>query len=98
MTVSDGRRYPRDVIKFNCETGYHPTQKPVPLLEYMIKTYTNPGETVLDCCMGSGSTGVAAIKTAREFIGIEKEKDYYAIAKKRIKEAKIENGKGDDGA
>lgn len=98
VTVSDGRRYPRDVIKFNCETGYHPTQKPVPLLEYMIKTYTNPGETVLDCCMGSGSTGVAAIKTAREFIGIEKEKDYYAIAKKRIEEAKIENGKGDDGA
>lgn len=53
---------------------------------------------MLDCCMGSGSTGVAAIKTAREFIGIEKEKDYYAIAKKRIEEAKIENGKGDDGA
>jgi site-specific DNA-methyltransferase (adenine-specific) len=98
VTVSDGRRYPRDVIKFNCETGYHPTQKPVPLLEYMIKTYTNSGETVLDCCMGSGSTGVAAIKTAREFIGIEKEKDYYAIAKKRIEETKIENGKGDDGA
>lgn len=65
------------------ETGYHPTQKPVLLLEYMIKTYTNPGETA-GLYMGSGSTGVAAIKTAREFIGIEKEKDYYAIAKRSI--------------
>lgn len=86
-TISDGRRYPRDVIKFKTETGYHPTQKPVPLLEYMIKTYTDPGEIVMDCCMGSGSTGVAAVRTGREFIGIEKDPNYYAIAEKRIAEA-----------
>lgn len=89
-TVSDGRRYPVDVITFtqaNCEKGkviYHPTQKPVPLLEYLIKTYTNEGETVLDNCMGSGSTGVACINTDRNFIGIEKDEKYFGIAKDRI--------------
>lgn len=90
VVVSDGRRYPRDVLRFKSEIGYHPTQKPVPLLEYMIKTYTNPGETVLDCCMGSGSTGVAAVQMGRAFIGIEKDLDYYAIAKKRIAEAQAQ--------
>ena len=62
----------------------HPTQKPVALLEYLIKTYTNEGETVLDNCMGSGSTGVAALNTGRNFIGIELDPDYFAIAKGRI--------------
>ena len=83
-TVSDGRRYPIDVLEFNSEWGLHPTQKPVALLEYLIKTYTNEGETVLDNCMGSGSTGVASIHTNRNFIGIELDKDYFDIAKKRI--------------
>ena len=67
----------------------HPTQKPVPLLEYLIKTYNNEGETVLDNCMGSGSTGVACVNTSRDFIGIELDEKYFKIAKRRIKDAKI---------
>ena len=67
----------------------HPTQKPVPLLEYLIKTYTNEGETVLDNCMGSGSTGVACVNTSRDFIGIELDEKYFKIANRRIKDAKI---------
>ena len=67
----------------------HPTQKPVPLLEYLIKTYTNEGETVLDNCMGSGSTGVACVNTSRDFIGIELDEKYFKIAEGRIKDAKI---------
>lgn len=62
----------------------HPTEKPVPLLEYLIKTYTEEGDVVLDNCMGSGSTGVAACNTGREFIGIELSKEYYEIAQKRL--------------
>ena len=71
-------------------TGYskqHPTQKPVELMEYLIKTYTNEGETVLDFTMGSGSTGVAAVNTKRSFIGIEMDDKYFEISKKRIEEA-----------
>lgn len=64
----------------------HPTQKPVELLEYLIRTYTNKGETVLDNCMGAGSTGVACLKTTRKFIGIELKEEYFNIAKKRIQE------------
>lgn len=70
----------------------HPTQKPVKLEEWLIKTYTNPGETVLDNCIGSGTTGVACINTNRDFIGIEKNPDYYKTAISRIKEAQ-DNGK-----
>ena len=62
----------------------HPTQKPVPLLEYLIKTYTKEGETVLDFTMGSGSTGVACVNTNRNFIGIELDENYFKIAKERI--------------
>ena len=62
----------------------HPTQKPVALLEYLIKTYTNEDETVLDNCMGSGSTGVACVNTGRNFIGIELDEKYFNIAKERI--------------
>ena len=62
----------------------HPTQKPVALLEYLIRTYTNEGETVLDFTMGSGSTGVACVNTGRKFIGIELDKGYFDIAKERI--------------
>jgi site-specific DNA-methyltransferase (adenine-specific) len=64
----------------------HPTQKPVALMEYLIKTYTNEGETVLDFTMGSGTTGVACVKTKREFVGIEIDEDYFKIAEKRIRE------------
>jgi site-specific DNA-methyltransferase (adenine-specific) len=67
--------------------GNHPTQKPVALMEYLIKTYTNEGETVLDFTMGSGTTGVACVNLNRQFIGIEKDDKYYEIAKKRIQEA-----------
>lgn len=69
----------------------HPTQKPVPLLEYLIKVYTNEGETVLDNCMGSGSTGVACVNTNRRFIGIELDEGYFNIAKKRIEESLPKN-------
>lgn len=77
--------YPKNVLQFNTERGLHPTQKPVPLLEYLVKTYTNPGDTVLDNCMGSGSTGVAVTRVGgRHFIGIEQNQDYFEIAQKRI--------------
>lgn len=77
-------RVPSSWQKFNTEVGLHTTQKPVALLEYLIKTYTNENETVLDNCMGSGSTGVACLKTNRKFIGIELDKHYFTIAKERI--------------
>jgi site-specific DNA-methyltransferase (adenine-specific) len=80
----NGKRYPSNILKFNRETGLHPTQKPVALLEYLIRTYTNENETVLDFTMGSGSTGVACMNTNRKFIGIEKEEKYCKIAKQRI--------------
>ena len=84
-----GTRYPSSVQKFsNGNNGnVHPTQKPVALMEYLIRTYTNEGETVLDFTCGSGSTGVAAVNTSRNFIGIELDPDYFAIAEKRIQEA-----------
>lgn len=82
-------RYPRTVIRYNVDmkAEFHPTQKPVELLEYLIKTYTNEGDTVLDFTMGSGSTGVACLNTNRNFIGIELDNKYYEIAKSRLKEA-----------
>jgi site-specific DNA-methyltransferase (adenine-specific) len=79
--------YPKNVLQFNSERGYHPTQKPVALLEYLVRTYTNEGDTILDNCMGSGSTGVAVKRVGgRHFIGIEQDQKYFEIAKKRIKE------------
>ena len=83
----DGLRHPKTIQKFNRDRGYHPTQKPVALLEYLIKTYTNEGDTVLDNCMGSGSTGVACVNTNRNFIGYELDEKYFEIAEKRINEA-----------
>jgi len=82
----DGKRYPVTVQEFssNMRGSLHPTQKPVALMEYLIRTYTNEGETVLDFTMGSGTTGVAAKNLDRDFIGIELDKDYYNIANKRI--------------
>lgn len=85
---SDGSRYPRSVIRFAHESKpQHPTQKPVTLMEYLIRTYTNEGETVLDNCMGSGTTGVACVNTNRKFIGMEKDPTYFQIAKDRINQA-----------
>jgi len=81
---SDGMRHPKTIQKFTRDKGFHPTQKPVALLEFIIKTYTNEGEIVLDNTMGSGSTGVAAKNLNRNFIGIELDAEYYEIAKKRI--------------
>lgn len=77
--------YPNDVLKFNTPEGKkHPSQKPVDLLRYLIKTYSNEGETVLDNTMGSGSTGIAAVQTKRDFIGIEYDDNYFKIAKENI--------------
>jgi site-specific DNA-methyltransferase (adenine-specific) len=81
---NSGTRYPKSIQKFNSQKGLHPTQKPVPLFEYLIKTYTNEGETVLDNCMGSGTTAIAAINTNRNFIGFEKDETYHALACERI--------------
>jgi site-specific DNA-methyltransferase (adenine-specific) len=84
----DGKRQPLSIITFNRhERPAHPTQKPVALLEYLIKTYTLENETILDNCMGSGSTGVACVNTNRNFIGIEKDDKYFEIAKNRIEQA-----------
>lgn len=80
----DGARCPTTVLEYTRESHAHPTQKPVPLLEWMIKSYSNPGDTVLDPFMGSGSTGVAAVRTGRAFIGIELNPGYYRIAEERI--------------
>jgi site-specific DNA-methyltransferase (adenine-specific) len=81
-----GTRYPKTILEFSNpnNNSLHPTQKPTALLEYLIKTYTNEGDTVLDFTMGSGSTGVATKNTNRKFIGIEMDKNYFDIAKNRI--------------
>ena len=95
MTSPDGKtrilkgKYPVTVQEFNTSVQkgkQHPTQKPVPLMEYLIKTYTNEGETVLDFTMGSGTTGVACKNLNRSFIGIELDNEYFEIAKNRIKD------------
>lgn len=79
-----GERYPLNILKFKQERGLHPNQKPVPLLEYLVKTYTNEGDTVLDFTMGSGSTGVACKNLNRKFIGIELNQEYFKIAESRM--------------
>lgn len=80
--------YPSEIIEFGLDKDtVHPTQKPIALMEYLIQTYSNPGETVLDNCMGSGTTGVACMNTNRNFIGIEMDETYYKIAKQRIESA-----------
>ena len=83
----DTTRFPTSIVKIDAldpKKRHHPTQKPVALMEYMIRTYTNEGETVLDNCMGSGTTGVACINTGRKFIGIEKDDKYFEISEQRI--------------
>ena len=86
----DGTRYPRSVIYFKTAEGegkFHPTQKPIALMGYLIKTYSNENDVILDPCMGSGTTGVACVNTNRNFIGIERDEGYYEIAKTRIEES-----------
>ena len=93
--ISHMSNFPKQIIEFSNPSGkgqLHPTQKPVALLEYLIKTYTNENDTVLDNCMGSGSTGVACVNTDRKFIGIELDDTYFEIAKERINKA-VENTK-----
>ena len=96
---ADGMRYPRDLLQVPAdERGtvgrIHPTQKPVALMEYLIRTYTNEGETVLDFTMGSGTTGVACKNLGRSFIGVEMDADYFAAASKRIAEAQPQKSLG----
>ena len=89
-TIRD-EKFPKSVIRIpkehECKGNDHPTQKPVALCEYLIRTYTDEGMTVMDSCMGSGTTGVACVRTDRSFIGIEADPEYYAMAVKRINEA-----------
>jgi len=89
--ADDGTRHPTSVVGFSNRAerkgNYHPTQKPVELMEYLLETYTNPGETVLDFTMGSGTTGVACANLGRNFIGIELDTEYFEIAQRRIEEA-----------
>lgn len=86
-TNNKGERHPKTIQKFSRERDrLHPTQKPVALLEFLIKSYTQPNDLVLDCVMGSGSTGVACLNTGRNFIGIEADSGYFQVAQKRISE------------
>jgi DNA modification methylase len=88
-----GLRYPRSVIYFKTaesEGKLHPTQKPVGLYEWLVKTYTNVGDTVLDPCMGSGTTGMACINEGRKFVGIEKDPEYFNVAKNRLQPTEIQ--------
>ena len=86
VKVTD-QKHPVNVLRFSSVQEYHPTQKPVDLLAYLVKTYTNPGDTVLDFTMGSGTTGVACAETGRNFIGIELDPGYFAIAQERVEAA-----------
>jgi len=87
LTVNSGSRYPITVVDFSQQMGLHPTQKPVDLLAYLVQTYTNPGDTVLDFTCGSGSTGVACAETGRNFVAIELDETYFKIASDRIESA-----------
>jgi len=82
--------YPTSIRPFARDKGQHPTQKPVDLYRYLVRTYTNPSEVVLDITMGSGTTGIACAQEGREFIGIEKELSYFSIAESRLKEAVLQ--------
>ena len=85
ITISNGERYPLSVLNYTRDSdSFHPTQKPVDLLRYLIRTYSNEGDTILDNCMGSGTTAVACIREKRHFIGFELDKGYFDKACKRI--------------
>jgi site-specific DNA-methyltransferase (adenine-specific) len=86
QTKNEGTRYPRSIIQFKRETGLHPTQKPVTLFEYLIRTYTNEEDLVLDNCIGSGTTAIACLNTNRNYIGFETDTAYCNIANKRIQD------------
>lgn len=88
--IQEFENYPTTFLDFSITNALHPTQKPVALYDYLIRTYTNAGDTVLDFTMGSGTTGVACVKTGRNFIGIEIDEGYYKIAEKRIAEAQLQ--------
>lgn len=88
--------YPRSILRFTSDPKpVHPTQKPVALMEYLIRTYTNPGDVVLDNCMGSGTTGVACVNTGRQFIGMEKDPVYFLVASERISAAADQGAQGE---
>lgn len=90
-TVNNGYRYPKSVLFFESEkNNFHPTQKPVALFEYLIKTYTNEGDTVLDNCIGSGTTAIACLNTKRNFIGFENNQEYFEKSMERIKKHAIQ--------
>jgi DNA modification methylase len=85
-------KYPKNILKFERGVSQvHPTQKPVPLIEYLIKTYTNKGETVLDFTFGSGTTAIACLNTGRNFVGIEMDRNYFDVAKNRIENHILKN-------
>lgn len=94
LTENKGERFPKNLIKFNRDKDkLHPTQKPIALCEYLIKTYSNEGEVVLDNCMGSGTTAIACMRTGRNYIGFELDEKYYNIIVERIeKEIGVLNG------
>jgi DNA modification methylase len=87
----EGSRYPKTILKFKQEKGLHPTQKPVELMRYLIKTYSNKNDVILDNTMGSGTTGVACVLENRKFIGIEKDEKYFKVAQDRIKNTETTN-------
>jgi site-specific DNA-methyltransferase (adenine-specific) len=87
----EGSRYPKTILKFKQEKGLHPTQKPVELMRYLIRTYSNKNDLILDNTMGSGTTGVACVLENRKFIGIEKDETYFKIAQDRIKNTETTN-------
>jgi len=87
----EGSRYPKTILKFKQEKGLHPTQKPVELMRYLIRTYSNKNDLILDNTMGSGTTGVACVLENRKFIGIEKDENYFKIAQDRIKNTETTN-------
>ena len=92
-TISDGKRYPTDILYIGCDTDKdikHPFKKPAALMEWLVKTYSNPGDTVLDPFMGSGSSGVACVNTGRNYIGMELDAQYFEMAQKRIGEAQCQ--------
>lgn len=96
-TINLGWRNPIDVLSIKSDrNGDHPTQKPVELMEWLVKTYTNPGDTVLDCFMGSGTTGRACVRNGRNFIGMELQEKYFEIAKNRIEGELVTAGLNDE--
>ena len=85
-----GTRYPSSILRFKQERGLHPTQKPVGLMEWLVRTFSNEGDVVLDCTMGSGTTGVACVRAGRRFVGMERDPKYFQLSKKRILGTRVE--------